>query len=134
SEVLVDAELPLGRLDVTAAYQDACHLAHGQHVRAQPRALLARIPGLRLVELGDAEMCCGSAGVYNILEPAMAETLLALKLDRIGATGARTVVAGNPGCLLQLARGARARGLALEAVHPVTLLARAAGLGRPGAP
>jgi glycolate oxidase iron-sulfur subunit len=126
SEVLVGCELPLGPLELTVTYHDACHLAHGQRVRSQPRVLLQRIPGLRLVELKDSDLCCGSAGVYNLLEPEMADRLLAMKLDRIGETGARIVVAGNPGCVLQIARGARLRGLDLEVRHPVELLARAA--------
>jgi len=126
TELLVDADLPLSPLPITVTYHDACHLAHGQQVRGAPRVLLQRIPGLRLVELPDSELCCGSAGVYNILEPEMADRLLELKLARIAETGARVVVAGNPGCLMQLAKGARAAGRALEVVHPVTLLARAA--------
>jgi glycolate oxidase iron-sulfur subunit len=126
TELLVDAELPLSPLPITATYHDACHLVHGQQVRSAPRTLLQRIPGLRLVELPDSDLCCGSAGVYNILEPEMADRLLDLKLARIAETRARVVVAGNPGCLMQLAKGARATGRDLEVVHPVTLLARAA--------
>ncbi len=129
SEVLGDADLPLGTLDVTVTYHDACHLAHGQRIRREPRALLARIPGLRLVDLAESDLCCGSAGIYNLLEPEMADRLLQRKIDRIAETGARTVVSGNPGCLLQIAKGARARGLDLEVVHPVTLLARAVDAG-----
>jgi glycolate oxidase iron-sulfur subunit len=130
SELLVDADLPLGPVERTVTYHDPCHLTHGQRVRAEPRRLLARVPGLRVVELADADLCCGSAGVYNILEPEMAERLLTLKVERIRATGADAVVTGNPGCLLQIVRGCRARGLAVEVLHPVTLLARAAGLAR----
>jgi glycolate oxidase iron-sulfur subunit len=126
TELLVDGELPLSPLRLTVTYHDACHLAHGQKVRAEPRTLLRRIPGVTLVELEDSDLCCGSAGLYNVLQPEMADRLLDLKLDRIAATGARVVVAGNPGCLLQIAKGARARGLDLELVHPVTLLARSA--------
>ncbi len=129
SEVLEDAELPLGVLEVTVTYHDACHLAHGQRVRTQPRALLARIPGLSLVELQDSDLCCGSAGVYNLLEPDMADRLLAMKLERIVETGARIVAAGNPGCVLQIAKGARRRRLDLEVRHPVELLARAVEAG-----
>ena len=131
SEVLADAALPLGPLPLTVAYHDACHLAHGQKIRLEPRALLRRIPGLTLVELRDSDLCCGSAGIYNILEPEMADRLLTAKLDRIADSGARVVAAGNPGCLMQIARGARARGLDLEVVHPVTLLARSAGVSAP---
>jgi glycolate oxidase iron-sulfur subunit len=131
TELLVDADLPLSPLRLTVTYHDACHLAHGQQVRSAPRELLRRIPGLTLVELRDSDLCCGSAGVYNILQPEMADRLLELKLARIAETGARIVAAGNPGCLMQIARGARARGLDLEIVHPVILLARAAGVDRP---
>lgn len=125
TELLAEADLPLEPLPLTVTYHDACHLVHGQKVRAAPRALLARIPGLTVVPLADSELCCGSAGVYNILEPDMAERLLALKVDRIVEAGARTVVTGNPGCLLQIASGCRRRGLDVEVIHPVTLLARA---------
>jgi glycolate dehydrogenase iron-sulfur subunit len=130
-ELLVDAELSLRPLPLTVTYHDACHLAHGQRVRAAPRELLRRIPGLRLVELADSDLCCGSAGVYNVLEPEMADRLLHLKLARIAETGAGVVVAANAGCLLQIAKGARAAGRDLEVVHPVTLLARAAGVSGP---
>jgi glycolate oxidase iron-sulfur subunit len=109
---------------VTATYHDACHLAHGQKIRAEPRALLSRIPGLRLVPLADSELCCGSAGVYNLLEPQVADRLLEMKVARVVESGARLVVAGNPGCVLQIAKGCRQRGLDVEVVHPVELLAR----------
>lgn len=125
SEVLVDAELPLRRLEATVTYHDPCHLVHGQKVRAQPRALVKKIPGLRLVELPENELCCGSAGVYNLLEPELARRLAALKARRIAETGASIVVSGNPGCLLQIASGCRAAGLAVELLHPVELLGRA---------
>jgi glycolate oxidase iron-sulfur subunit len=126
SEVLAGADLPLGTLDLTVTYHDACHLVHGQRLRLEPRQLLGRIPGLRLVELGDSELCCGSAGVYNLLEPGIASDLLDRKLTRIAESGARVVAAANPGCLLQIARGCRERGLDVTIVHPVELLARAA--------
>ena len=125
SEVLAGATLPLRRLDATVTYHDACHLAHGQRIRTQPRELLGRIPGLTLVELAESDMCCGSAGVYNLLEPEVAGQLLDRKAERIIETGASTVASGNPGCLLQIARGLRERGAAIEVVHPVELLARA---------
>jgi glycolate oxidase iron-sulfur subunit len=126
TEILASADLPLGTLDLTVTYHDACHLAHGQRVRLEPRRLLGRIPGLRLVELGDSELCCGSAGVYNLLEPDMARELLDAKLTRIAESGARVVAAANPGCLLQIAWGCRERGLDVAIVHPVELLAKAA--------
>ena len=125
TEVLAGADLPLGPLDLTVTYHDACHLAHGQRVRQEPRQLLCRIPGLRLVELADSDLCCGSAGIYNLLEPGVARELLERKLARIVETGARVVAAANPGCLLQIAWGCRQRGLDVTLVHPVELLARA---------
>lgn len=125
SEVLVTGELPLRPLDLSVAYHDACHLAHGQRLREEPRALLSAIPGLTLVELPDSGLCCGSAGVYNLFEPEVADRLLAAKIQCIVEAGARTVATGNPGCLLQIAKGCRARGLDVEIVHPVELLARA---------
>jgi glycolate oxidase iron-sulfur subunit len=131
SELLVEADLPLAPLPLTVTYHDACHLVHGQKVRSAPRELLRRIPGLALVELPDSDLCCGSAGVYNIVEPEMADRLLDMKIERIRETGAGVVAAGNPGCLMQIAKGLRARGLAVEPVHTVTLLARAAGVSGP---
>jgi glycolate oxidase iron-sulfur subunit len=125
-EILAGADLRLGPLDLTVTYHDACHLVHGQRVRHEPRRLLGRIPGLRLVELGDSDLCCGSAGVYNLLEPGMARELLDRKVARIVETGVRVVAAANPGCLLQIAWGCRERGLDVSLVHPVELLARAA--------
>ncbi|HSR24364.1 MAG TPA: (Fe-S)-binding protein [Candidatus Eisenbacteria bacterium] len=125
SEVLADADLPLRPLPQTVTYHDACHLVHGQRVRAEPRSLLRRIPELTLVDLPDGELCCGSAGIYNLLEPEMAGELGRRKAARIRETGARVVAAGNPGCLMQIRQHCRALGLEVEVVHPVTLLARA---------
>jgi glycolate oxidase iron-sulfur subunit len=125
SEVLIDADLPLGELRETVTYHDACHLAHGQKVRAQPRELLRRIPGLTLVELPDSDLCCGSAGVYNLLEPEMAAELGRRKIERIRETGARIVAAGNPGCIMQIFQQALETGLPVEVMHPVVLLSQA---------
>lgn len=115
----------------TVAYHDACHLAHGQGIRKEPRELLAQVPGLRLVELRDAEICCGSAGIYNILQPEMAERLLDDKVDAILATGAEVVATGNPGCLMQIAKGLAGRGGKVQVVHPIEILAQAYGEALP---
>ncbi|HEV8306224.1 MAG TPA: heterodisulfide reductase-related iron-sulfur binding cluster [Methylomirabilota bacterium] len=124
SELLASAlPEPQHPLPLTVTYHEPCHLAHGQRVREAPRALLKAIPGLTLVELRDADLCCGSAGVYNLLEPAIAGELLRRKLDRIAETGAEIVASGNPGCLLQLRMGLAERGLPIRAHHPVELLA-----------
>ena len=114
---------PRHSLRLTVTYHEPCHLAHGQRVREAPRALLRSIPGLTLVELPESDLCCGSAGVYNLMEPEIAGRLLERKLDRIAGTGAAVVATGNPGCLLQLRMGLAARGLPVRAYHPVELLA-----------
>jgi glycolate oxidase iron-sulfur subunit len=88
-------------------------------------ALLAAIPGLEIAPLVESMWCCGSAGIYNLIQPEMAEKLLQRKLDHIEATGADIVATGNPGCLLQIQGGLAARGKAIEVAHPVSLLARA---------
>jgi glycolate oxidase iron-sulfur subunit len=109
----------------TVTYHESCHLSHGQKVVAQPRTLLRAIPNLELVELPESNWCCGSAGVYNIVQPEMAGQLLRRKLDCIRRTGAKIVATGNPGCLLQIVNGARSAGMALRVAHPVALLAEA---------
>lgn len=106
-------------------YHESCHLSHGQKIVTQPRQLLRAIPNLKLVELPESSWCCGSAGIYNIVQPEMAGKLLDRKLAHIKSTGALTVATGNPGCLLQLINGARAQGMPLRVVHPITLLAEA---------
>jgi len=106
-------------------YHDACHLCHGQKITAQPRELLGKIPGLQVAPLPESMWCCGSAGIYNLIQPEMADKLLQRKLDHIASTGATVVATGNPGCLIQIQNGLAARGANLEVVHPVTLLARA---------
>ena len=106
-------------------YHESCHLAHGQKITVEPRRLLKAIPQLNLVELPESNWCCGSAGIYNLIQPQMAEELLERKLRHIAFTGAEAVATGNPGCLLQLINGAKQRGMKLRVVHPITLLAEA---------
>jgi len=109
----------------TVTYHESCHLCHGQKITTQPRQLLRAIPNLKLVELPESSWCCGSAGIYNLVQPEMANELLARKLGHIKSTGAQIVATGNPGCLLQIVNGAEGKGLNLRVVHPVTLLAEA---------
>ena len=116
---------------VVVTYHESCHLTHGQRVVSQPRELLRAIPGLNLVELPEANWCCGSAGIYNLTQPEMANDLLERKIKHIKSTGATTVATGNPGCLLQLINGAAKEGLTLRIVHPITLLAEAYRLENP---
>ncbi len=107
------------------AYHDPCHLAHGQGVRREPRDLLRRLPGVDLVELPNADWCCGSAGIYNLTHPQMAQAQLEHKLDAIAEVTPEVVVASNPGCLLHMERGARARGMDSRMVHLAEVLALA---------
>lgn len=128
SEFLADLGLatgPMGWVGATVTYQDPCHLVHAQRIRSQPRQLLKAIPGLELVEMKDSDVCCGSAGVYNLTHRAMSIRLLEEKMDNIAATGAGVVVTPNPGCAMQVSLGARRRGMSLEVVHVVDLLDRA---------
>ena len=126
-ELLAELGLPPAErpLEARVAVHDPCHLAHAQGVRSAPRDLLAAIPGIRLVELEEHDTCCGSAGTYNLTEPAMADRLLARKIERIAASGADVVAAANPGCLLQIRAGLIARRLQVAVEHPIDLLARA---------
>ena len=118
-------EPPPAVAPVRMTYHDACHLAHGQQVREQPRALLRAVPGIELVELPESDLCCGSAGSYNLTEPAMAARLQARKVANIATTNAQCVVAGNPGCILQIQAGLRRRGDAAPVRHPIEVLDRA---------
>jgi len=121
----ISLKTPTREIRAKVTYHDACHLAHGQGVREQPRALLRSIPGLQLTELPESDWCCGSAGTYNLTEPAMARRLLNRKVDNIQATEADLVVTGNPGCLMQIRAGLQQRGLPIKAIHTVDLLAEA---------
>lgn len=113
---------PQGELNLTATYHDACHLAHAQQIREQPRNLLQQIPGLKLVELPESELCCGAAGTYNLTEPEMAGRLGRRKMNNIKSTGAGVVVTANAGCLMQIACEARMQGEPLKIMHPMELL------------
>jgi glycolate dehydrogenase iron-sulfur subunit len=109
-------------LPLRVAYQEACHLGHAQRVRAEPRALLASIPELELVEPAEQEICCGSAGIYNLVQPQAASELGRRKAANVIATGADVYASGNPGCLLQVSAALRRAGRPLTALHPVELL------------
>jgi Fe-S oxidoreductase len=115
----------LGPVKMTVTYQDPCHLAHGQRVRSQPRKLLQAIPGLQLKEMDGADRCCGSAGIYNITHPGMSQHLLKEKMQSVASTEADSVVAPNPGCMLQLRYGSREYGPNVRVYHLMELLERA---------
>ena len=109
-------------LPMTVAYHDACHLGHAQGVRTQPRALLRAIPGLELRPIADPEICCGSAGVWNVLNPGPAAELGDRKAKAVLATGADLLVTANPGCLMQVAAAVRRRGGAIALAHTAAVL------------
>jgi glycolate oxidase iron-sulfur subunit len=124
TEVLAEAG-PLAKrhpVELRVAYHDACHLAHAQGVRWQPREVLRAIPGLELVEPEGWEICCGSAGLYNVFQPEAADALGRRKAEALLATGAEAIVAGNPGCALQIRAHLATMGGPLPVYHPVEVL------------
>jgi len=127
TEFLADAglrETPHA-LPLRVAYDDPCHLLHGQRIAAPPRAILRAIPELELFDLPGCKDCCGAAGIYSLTQPAMSAQLLERKVAAIRETLPQVVATGNPGCLLQIGAGVRAAGLPVEVLHPIELLARA---------
>ncbi len=127
----VDPVAPRGPVPLRVAYHDACHLAHAQGVREQPRALLRDIPELELLEVGtERDLCCGSAGVYNVLQPAAAAELGVRKARHLLETSAEAVAAANPGCAAQLDVHLRALGSPLPIYHPIELVWRSIQAGR----
>jgi len=109
-------------LPLRIAMHDACHLAHAQRIRGEPRALLRGIPGVTLLEVPDSEQCCGSAGIYNLVQPESADQIGERKVDNVLSTGADLVASANPGCTLQMQKILRSRGKRLRAAHPVEIL------------
>ena len=131
NELLAEHEpqAPRGRIDLKLAYHDACHLAHAQHIREQPRDLLRSIPGIELLEPDHWELCCGSAGIYNITKPQTANELGRRKAEHLLATGAQAIAAANPGCTLQIQAHLRKLGRPLPVHHPMELLHRSISQG-----
>jgi glycolate oxidase iron-sulfur subunit len=123
-----DGASATARRPVQLAYHDACHMLHGQGLAEPPRALLRRIPHVRVLEASEAGVCCGSAGIYNLVQPTEAEALGRIKANDLGATGADLVVSANIGCTLQLRRHLGEASRPLPVAHPMELLARSAGL------
>ena len=115
-------EPPRGEVPLRATYQDPCHLAHAQRISQPPRELLRSIPGLELVEMEDASRCCGGAGTYSMLQGDLSSRLLRSKMEKVTATSPDLVVTANPGCMMQLEAGIRARGLDARVVHVVDVL------------
>ena len=113
---------PKNNLDEKVTFQEPCHLAHAQRIRTAPRGLLKAIPGLKLIEMDESALCCGSAGIYNVTQPERSHELMERKLDHALATGASTIVTANPGCQLQLEAGLRERGANVRVRHLVDVL------------
>jgi glycolate oxidase iron-sulfur subunit len=112
----------LGPVNSTVTYQDSCHLAHGQRIRKSPRQLLGAIPELTFVEMPGADLCCGSAGVYNVVQNAMSMQILAGKMQAVNSTRAAIIATANPGCMLQLQAGVRMHGTGQRVMHVVEVL------------
>lgn len=124
SELLAELEprAPRHPLPLKVAYHDACHLQHAQGVRAQPRQVLQTIPELEIVEIHEADICCGSAGIYNMVEPEAAQQLADRKVQNVLKTGADVLASSNPGCLLQIVSGLERAGHSLPTVHMIELI------------
>ena len=124
SEFLASIELntAMGPVNATVTYQDSCHLAHGQKVRVQPRKLLAAVPGLKFKEMPMSDLCCGSAGIYNVVQNEMAMQLLEGKMRYVNGSGAEIIATANPGCMLQLQAGVRLHGKGQRVAHVVEIL------------
>jgi len=119
----------LGRINARVTYQDSCHLAHAQRITDAPRKLLAMIPGVELVEMAHADRCCGSAGIYNIVERDFSARLLRSKMVDVGAVAPDIIATANPGCMIQLETGVRGTGIDAAVVHVVDLLDRSLTAG-----
>ena len=124
TEFLSSLELnpKMGRVDAVVTYQDSCHLAHGQKIRKSPRELLGAIPGVTFREMPGAEICCGSAGIYNVVQNAMSMRILQHKMECVNATHAEIIATANPGCMLQLQAGVRLHGSGQRVMHVVEVL------------
>ena len=124
TEFLASIELNprMGQVAASATYQDSCHLLHGQKIKSAPRRLLAQVPGLDFREMPMSDICCGSAGIYNVLQTEMAMDVLSAKMANVNLTEAQWIVTANPGCMLQLQAGARLHGSNQRVLHVVEVL------------
>src|SRR5579872_4295909 len=125
----IDLNPRIGELPLTVTYQDSCHLAHGQRVRTAPRKLLAAIPGVKLKEMPLSDLCCGSAGIYNVVHTDMAMSILEKKMRAVNSTGADVIATANPGCILQLRAGVALHGKGQRVAHVVEILEEAYARG-----
>jgi glycolate oxidase iron-sulfur subunit len=130
TEFLVDIpfQAPASTINRRVTYQDPCHLAHAQRITAAPRTILNSIPGLELVEMENSALCCGGAGIYSSVQPALSKRLLKRKMDTIDATDTQEVITANPGCMMQLQMGLKSQGKNGRVRHVVDILDEAYGL------
>jgi glycolate oxidase iron-sulfur subunit len=124
TEFLASIELnrDMGTIDATVTYQDSCHLAHGQKIRKAPRELLKAVPGLKFREMPLSDICCGSAGIYNVLHTALSMDILEKKMGNVNLTKAEIITTANPGCMIQLQAGVRKWGQGERVAHVVEIL------------
>jgi len=129
TEFLTSIELNpnMKSMPYTVTYQDSCHLAHGQKIKAAPRTLLRAIPGIKFVEMPNADVCCGSAGIYNIIHNEMAMAILEKKMGYVNMVSPEVIATANPGCMLQLQAGVAKYGSSQRVLHVVELLDEAYG-------
>jgi glycolate oxidase iron-sulfur subunit len=118
----IGIQTDMAPLNVTVTYQDSCHLAHGQKIKAAPRKLLNAVPGLQFREMRGSDLCCGSAGIYNIVHTEMSMQLLEKKMESVNASKADWIVTANPGCMIQLEAGVRRHGSGQRVLHVVEVL------------
>jgi glycolate dehydrogenase iron-sulfur subunit len=121
----IDLEPPRREVRRRVTLQESCHLVHAQRVKSAPRELLAKIPGVELIDVAHPDLCCGSAGLYMLTQPEMSSRILDEKMQEVAVTRADTIVTANPGCMMQLHRGVQRHGLNLEVRHVVELLDQA---------
>lgn len=118
----IGLEGKLKDLNIKVTYQDACHIGHAQRIKEQPREVIKQIPGLEFIEMPESDLCCGSAGIYNLVQPEMSQNLLERKMSNVRQNKVDYLVAGNPGCLLQIQKGIKNNGLNIKTAHPIELL------------
>ena len=136
TELLVNLpfQAPTAAINRRVTYQDPCHLAHAQRITAAPRTILNAIPGLELVEMENSTLCCGGAGIYSTVQPALSQRLLKRKMNAIDATGTQEVITANPGCMLQVEQGFKSRSVAGKVRHVVDILDEAYALEQSSIP
>lgn len=118
----IDLNKDMKNVSLTVTYQDACHISNGQKIKAAPRNVLSKIPGIKFVEMNESDHCCGSAGIYNIVRKEMSTKILNRKINNVSQSKADYILASNPGCLIQIQKGLSKNNLNMKTAHPVEIL------------